>query len=420
MTFVDIFHPAYSLEVRVDLPSSAAEAVRLTCKACVEHPAGNRFQLNQSLKIEQILVGGEPVQFRRDPSVSVIGGVDTAVIVEAEAVDDLVVTYGGTLPAGSMPEMVERVTKLTPDLVELAVYGVWYPLFADAELLTFQMKVDLPKDFTAVTNGILEAEEAGKGRRVSHWRSPDPGFDIVLIASPRLQKLEDVQDGLRVEVCYDRLPSDYVMAMKEKLIWGLRRFGELYGPLKSQGLLRFVYAPRSGWGYSRRLAIVVGEESALGQLDQPFGPASDYRYAAHEMAHFWWSIADARTADDWINEGLAEFSAYRVSRELLGQAFADHRADEYRYNAAHCKTQTPIAETTAESPDREVNRYDKAALLFIEAQERFGSEPLDGFLRALFSRFQGTTGSTTALFLEEVERQMGMEAHAFFKEEVYR
>ena len=33
----------------------------------------------------------------------------------------------------------------------------------------------------------------------------------------------------------------------------------------------------------------------------------------HELAHFWWRIVAASTPSDWINEGLAEYSAFRLS-----------------------------------------------------------------------------------------------------------
>jgi hypothetical protein len=412
-------YPAYRFEVRVDLPSAPGEAVRLACTASIRHPVGTSFHLNKDMEIHQVLVDGKPAPFYRDAAAIMMMGVDTAVRVEAEVGQEWVITYTGPVLVARLPEMIERVTRLTPESIELAIYAMWYPRFRDVQLLTFEMEVDLPQGFIAVTNGFLEGEEIVGGRLVQRWRSLDAGLDIVLLASLRFQVLEIVQDSVTVEVLYQRLPVAYVTKMAEDLVRGLRRLTDLYGALDAESLLRLVYAPRGGWGYSRPPAIVVAEESALGQLDQPFSPASDFRYIAHEMAHFWWSIADMSTPDDWINEGLAEFSAYRVTGEVFGQPFAEHRAGEYRYNAARRQTGTPIAETTSDSPDREVNRYDRAALLFLGAQERFGATALDGFLRALYARFRGTNAADTQSFLEEVERQMGADARSYFVDGVY-
>jgi len=183
-----------------------------------------------------------------------------------------------------------------------------------------------------------------------------------------------------------------------------------------KGSLRLVYSPRSGWGYSRIPLIVVSEERAQQVLSQDNGEARDCR----ELAHFWWSVADPGTSDDWINEGLAEFSAFRLPEERYGKAFAEVRMAEYRQNATKSKTLDSIAETQSASPAREINRYDKATLMFLEAQRRFGKEPLDKLLKVFYTCFAGTGQATTPLFLKEVGKQMGKEPQTFFREELYR
>jgi hypothetical protein len=217
-----------------------------------------------------------------------------------------------------------------------------------------------------------------------------------------------------------RLPEQLLKSKTEGLAAGMERLSRLYGPPRVKGVLRLVYSPRSGWGYSRLPLIVVSEERARQVLAGDNGEAGDFRDNCHEMAHFWWSIADPTTPGDWINEGLAEFTAFRLAEQRYGRAFADVRLAEYRQNAASSKTSSSIAETEGTSPDREVNRYDKATLMFLEARRRFGEEPLDKFLRALYTRYAGTGQATTALFLEEAGRQMGKDAQSFFREELYR
>ncbi len=131
-------------------------------------------------------------------------------------------------------------------------------------------------------------------------------------------------------------------------------------------------------------------------------------------------LADPNTPDDWINEGLAEFSALRISGDLFGKAFAEMRSGEYQQNARESQTPDAIAETQNSSPDREVNRYDKTTLLFLEAQRRFGQESLDRVFKALYTRFAETHNATRASFLEEVVKQMGKDAETFFREALYR
>ncbi len=56
--------------------------------------------------------------------------------------------------------------------------------------------------------------------------------------------------------------------------------------------------------------------------------------------------------------------------------------------------------------------------MFVEAQRRFGSEPLDTTLRSLYAQCAHGRQATTTLFLAEVRLRMG--AEAFFHSILYR
>ena len=130
------------------------------------------------------------------------------------------------------------------------------------------------------------------------------------------------------------------------------------------------------------------------------------------MSHYWWGFADASTPDDWLNEGLAEYSAFMVSEKIVGREFADQLLSEYRQRASAGKTETAIAATEGNSPDREVNRYDKPVLLFHDAREKYGAVAWDGFLKALYIRFTSEQKATTGLFLDELGKRLGPDARA--------
>jgi aminopeptidase N len=165
----------------------------------------------------------------------------------------------------------------------------------------------------------------------------------------------------------------------------------------------------------------VSERRALRELsDKDYGEARDFLDNCHELSHFWWNVVDTATPNDWINEGLAEFSAFTVAQERYGKPFAEVRMAEYRQHAAQSKTTSAIAETEGNSPDRYVNRYEKTTLMFLEARRRFGEEALFRFLSELFARFAGTHQATTELFLQQVRKSMGAEAETFFREELFR
>jgi hypothetical protein len=125
------------------------------------------------------------------------------------------------------------------------------------------------------------------------------------------------------------------------------------------------------------------------------------------------------TPEDWINEGLAEYSAFLVSEDLVAREFAGQLLSEYKKRAVESKTESAIAETEGNSPDREVNRYDKPTMIMYEARKKFGVEKMTRFLKALYNRFEQSNKATTVIFLEEVEKNMGTDARAFFLKALY-
>lgn len=404
------FH--YRLQVQVEPAQHKLEG-----EARIEHPPSSRFYLYKGLTVRQVAADGKPVRFHLDSSAVPLPFApgSAAVVVEAQDVQNLRVKYGGEIS-----EVVNGVNMITPQLVELALYVAWYPLFEGLKDYTFEMEANLPQGFLTTTNGLRKEQRNEDERSITVWTSYTPGFDMVLLASPLLHQFAGGVEGTQVEMYSYRLPAPLQKSKIDGLLAGMNRLSSLYGPPRVKGILRLVYSPRSGWGYSRIPLIIVSEERAQGVLSQESGEARDFRDNCHEMAHFWWSIADPATPDGWIDEGLAEYSAFRLAEEGYGKAFAEARMGEYREHASHSKTSSSIAETEPASPDREVNWYDKAPLMFLEAQRRFGQEPLDKLLRAIYARFAGTGRTTTALFLEEAGKQMGKEAQVFFREELYR
>jgi hypothetical protein len=395
---------AYRMRVRVE-PGTH----KLEVEAWVQHPPSSQFNLNKDFTVREITADGTGVPFRRDASTA------SLVLVDAQSPRELHVRYDGEISG-----VIWDVNLIGPELVELALYSGWYPRFKGASDFTFEIEANVPQGFLTVTNGRRTMQRERDGRLITRWASYRPGFDMVLLASPRLHQLARRDRGIQVEMYYFQLPERLVQSKIDGLTAAMGRLSSFYGPPNVKGVLRFAYSPRSGWGYSRIPLFLVSEQYALKKLGEQDGEALDLLGNCHELAHFWWNIVDMSTPNDWINEGLAEYSAFRVSEDRFGKAFVERRIAEYRQHAAQNKTSSAIVETENDSPDRYVNRYEKTTLMFLEAQRRFGQDSLHNFLKAFYTRFTGTHQATTAAFLEDAKKNMGAEAEAFFHEELYR
>jgi hypothetical protein len=141
----------------------------------------------------------------------------------------------------------------------------------------------------------------------------------------------------------------------------------------------------------------------------------------HEIAHYW-SKADADTRDDWINEGLAEFSALLVSEEIVGKEFSSLLVSECQEMVNNSTSETALVDTESSSNalDRELNRYYKPTFLLNEVRQKYGDEKMRSFIRSLYSRFVESNSATIPIFLDEMEKNIGKEARDYFQEAVYR
>jgi hypothetical protein len=390
----------------------APDSHRLEAEAWIQHPPSSRFYLHEGLTVQRVATDGKEVSFRREGTRGQLPYVPagTEVVVAAADCQELYVQY-----TGEIPDTLFGCNLITPSLVELSLFAGWYPTWAGLVDFSFALQTDLPGGYVATTNGRCKSTRTRAGRSLSEWESYAPGFDLVLVASPELRRLEGKGEGTRVQVYYSRLPEAFAQSRITHLAKAVGRLSALYGPPKVTGVLHLVYSPREGQGYMRPPLLVISEQRAQGDLGGEFGEARRFRDESHEIAHFWWTLADPGTPDDWINEGLAEYTAFRLSEEQYGRAFAESRLREYQQHADASQTTDAIAETQGSSPDREVNRYDKATLMFLEARERFGEGPLDATLRAVYARFGRTHNATTAAFLAEVRTHLGTDAEVFFR-----
>ncbi len=210
----------------------------------------------------------------------------------------------------------------------------------------------------------------------------------------------------------------YIDSMKSNLLRSMSLLTEMFGSQGAESLVRVIYSPRAAGAYARAPLIVVSENYAMEERYHEFGPARDFRLNTHEIAHYW-SLADANTPDDWINEGLAEYSALLVSEEIIGKKFSDMMIDEYKEIVSNTPTTNAIAQTPGDSRDRDVNRYYKPALLLNSIKEKFGTEQMNKFLKSLYSGFLYSKKATTQLFLDIFAKNFGKETRDSFAESLY-
>lgn len=207
----------------------------------------------------------------------------------------------------------------------------WYPMLTPAEWwkgyreraysqtkmenANFQVKLNVPEDFTGVGNVTPQPGQAGEFKRKTLKMDLSSARSFPLVISSNYQKTVEEFKRYTVEVLHfpgyqeeARLLSSYA---NEILNFYSERFGEY-----KREKLTFAQSPKSGYfGMAADGLIVLGgsffteKELALSTITNRL---SEY-LIAHEIAHQWFGIgvgADLNS-QNWISEAFAEFLSLR-------------------------------------------------------------------------------------------------------------
>lgn len=399
--------PHYQLAVRVE-PGTHSVAVRGRVEGLPCDGEGGLY-LNRSLRIESFSIGGRNVPVRLDSTGSPAPyAPDTRPLRFDCAAGAIELKYRGVLP-----DTMNGVNLIAGNLVELASYSGWYPMDPAVSNFTYEVDLDLPTGWILATNGRVLRADTANSRQHIVFAAAAPGMDIPIIASPDFVVERAEVDGASVEVYAVQAHRGLAMTAIENTREALTRYRRWFGPAGSAGVetlpTRVVYSPRPGWGYSRLPLITGSAAYAERKQRHAMGAALNFHGIAHEAAHFWWGIADTGTFDDWINEGLAEYSAFSATAEIFGAVVRDSLIAQYIAHSARADSSTAIATTRRESRLRYVNRYERPALLFAAIAADVSSERFHAFLRHFYEMYRGTRDATSTAFLGAARAALGTE-----------
>lgn len=285
-----------------------------------------------------------------------------------------------------------------PEWVEIGLYLPWFPFNRQVSPFTYRVEVAHDPGFTIISMGT---QTVRRGRTV--FEVSTPTNDIPIVAAPDLAIREATAGSGTFRIASTSLAEDTVNMMLADIIsiHGLLTgwFGDAAGDVVLVASER-----EKGGGYGR-----VGGLFLAGLEDEAYRArhAGYLRYFAHELAHFWWHGADTTTWEDWLNEGLAEFSALMVIRELVGEEDFERRL---RIKKEETEGTAPILGLDRNDPDSQAILYSKAPLLLAELEARMGADRFREFAAALFAE----RAATTDAFLEILDRMAGREERDLF------
>jgi hypothetical protein len=295
---------------------------------------------------------------------------------------------------------------VSPEGVYLTGSSAWLPELAGGALVTFDLRVWVPPDWDAVSQGERrEHERAATGTRV-RWVASAPQEEVTLVAAAWVET--DRQAGAVALEAFLRTPDP---ALATRYLDAAGGYLAMYDRLIGAYPYPKFAVVESFWetGYGLPSFTFLGPRI----LRFPFILHSSY---PHEILHDWWGngvYVDLR-GGNW-SEGLTAYLADHLVKEAQGQG-ADYRRTALQRWADYVaeKRDFPVTEfRSRHSASTQAVGYDKVLMIFHMLRGELGDVRFMAGLRRFWSERRFTRSSFDDL-AGVLGREAGRDLRPFF------
>ncbi|NCA70136.1 MAG: M1 family peptidase [Sphingobacteriia bacterium] len=298
-----------------------------------------------------------------------------------ESPTPVTLVYGGRIQHGreQITEGVGRTREwsrgsIEADGVFLDGASAWYPRIPDT-LQTFELKVNLPSGWTAVSQGAGPGDPA---RGASTWTETHPQDDIYLIAGP-FTPYHQAGPATEAQV-YLRQPDP---ALAQRYLDATQAYIKLYSDLIGPYPFAKFALVENFWetGYGMPSFTLLGTRV----IRLPFILNTSY---PHEILHNWWgnSVYIETSGGNW-SEGLTNYLADHLMREQAGEGWVYRREMLKRY-ADYVAEQADFPISAFRGRHNEASQaigYGKSAMFFHMLRRQLGDETFTAGLRRFYA-----------------------------------
>jgi aminopeptidase N len=419
-----------SLDLVLDIPNSSFTG---TC-AIRLNPVRNAIESLTldavDLKIERVEIDGTDCAFNYDGELLHI---PVKVNVIAGKILDLVIYYGVTNPQRGLyfihpdehyPDKPTQVWTQGEDEDS----RFWFPCFDyPGQLATSAIRVQVPKDFVAISNGELVEQTVFGEDRVYQWMQKEihPTY-LMTLAVGRFSEISDSWNGKPVTYYVEKGLEASAKLSMGKTPQMIEFFSEKFGypypfPKYAQVCVAdFIFGGMENTSTTLLMDRCLLDERA--SLDN-FNTES---LVAHELAHQWFGdlVVIKHWSHAWIKEGMAsycevlwtehEYDKDEAAYYLLGEAQSYLSEDSDRYRRPIV---TNIYREAIELYDRHL--YEKGACVYHMIRAELGDELFDRFIHTFVNDNAHKTVETIDL-LRAIDKSTGRNLAFLFDQYVYR
>lgn len=319
--------------------------------------------------------------------------------------------------------------------------GNWYPSPPKDDFFTCRLRVSVPAEYNCVAVGELQVEKPGEiplpgsadqsqGLKSFSFSSDEPvKYMSFLVGKFGLIKETPWPIPVKYYASTELMEKKPFVFDQAVNIVGF--FSRIFGPYPFGKLDVVLRSWPTAGGFSPPSYVIVNDvpwlvkERYFGLNESPVGLAKhDDFFLAHEIAHQWWGqgVTFSSYRDQWLSEGLAQYSALSYIREKYGQA---------AFLAAIRKFSRWVDKKSYKGPVLLGSRlshldydayqtlvYNKPAIVLFMLEDLIGREKVWAGLRNYFSRYKAKAARTQSL-IKVLEEAAGRELGVFFRSWLY-
>lgn len=442
----------YQLEVSYNPDNNwMAGWAEINCLPLVEELDGVQFRLNPDLQVKQILDDrNRQLFYSRDRLRKLLYIYLAEEAHQGQTVSIKILYEGRIVPPPPLTDVLDF--QLRPDFYarDSLLYdsylftqsSEWYPAPASEKYFTFSLKLFVPDNYYGLASGQLVAKEPisnevripeqnRPGKYLYKYESKKPVKYVSFLVG-QLRPGPKISGKVKLELFVSRgrlIDDTSHLAEAGKII---EYYESLFGdyPYDQLAIVQRFW-PTEG-GVSPPGYIVLNERPSADGIPplriKPDNPVdlsfwSGY-FLAHEIAHQWWGhgLSYATYRDNWLTEGLSQFSAILYLQKKYGQKELEEIQNRIsRWVRKKSDLGPVILGLRLSHLDFEGYQavvYDKAALALFMLKDLLGE---DVFFKGLKNFYQGNLfrPARTADFQRSLEKISGLDLKQFFQDWFY-
>lgn len=304
----------------------------------------------------------------------------------------------------------------------------WFPCFDyPGQLATSEIKIKVPSDYIAISNGELINTEEKDGKKIYHWLQPQvhPTY-LMTLAVGKFAEIEDKWQDIPVNYYVEKGKETEAKISMGKTPKMIEFFSQKYGYSYPYSKYAQVCVDDFIFGGMENTSTTILTDRCLLDEKASLDNRNTESLVAHELSHQWFGdlVVIKHWSHAWIKEGAASYAEVLWTEHeygkdegayyLLGEARNYFQEDSSRYRRAIV---TNVYREAIELYDRHL--YEKGACVYHMIRGMLGEELFDKFIHTFINKNAHKTVETIDL-LRAIEESTGYNLSPLFDQYVFK